>query len=91
MNEYTADRLRQELRDDVERRYAGTEREWADAGCTVRRHISVQEKKDGRHTGEALFFVTSASGTREYTALYNYVLQAHGKPAHWHMNHDWRD
>jgi hypothetical protein len=85
MNEYTKARLHEKLENDVAGRFGPTLRAWEDAGCSVQPVITLQEKKDGRHGAEVLFLVAREGKTREVSALYTYVLQAHGKPAHWYM------
>ncbi|WP_454727901.1 MULTISPECIES: hypothetical protein [Cupriavidus] len=92
MNEYTQDRLTNELRDHVTVLYANEVERWKDNGFSiVHRQIDVAADKQGRITGAARFTIVKGEKVQHPEAFFTYRQPPAGKPAYWYCDRDWRD
>ncbi|MDR7334319.1 hypothetical protein [Roseateles asaccharophilus] len=85
MNEYTKDRLREELIAAAERLFADQLRRWKEAGLDVQKTVDLTPKKDGRHSGSVTFLVPSSGTVKSDTLTFDYVPRALGVDAHWQV------
>lgn len=87
MNEYLEKMLIDELKKDVDRRYGDWFEKQKASGAEVQKNVYFTPEKNGKHTGEARFYI----GSKAFSALYEYIQGAGPNPSHWYMVRDWRD
>lgn len=92
MNDYTRERLTNELREHAKMLYASEFVQWkADGFSVVHRYVDVSEDRRGKVIGTVEYIIVNGATSQHLAAHFERRAPLGGSAADWYCARDWRD